>query len=295
MTVQTLDPSIIRAILLDIEGTTTPVTFVCDVLFPYARARLRAYLEAHATQPEIIADIAALRREHSADAQRAAENPSQNPTPPPWPDNPARITEHAATFALWLMDRDRKSTPLKSLQGRIWQAGYESGELRGQLYPDVVPALARWRRHGRRIAIFSSGSVQAQQLLFRHSTAGDLTLYLDAFFDTTTGPKQQPESYLRIAAKMTALGAPASGLRDQEQNAASAPSSLPKADVESAVAGQTKHPFGLEAILFISDIAAELDAARAAGLHTALCVRPGSTPPSHSTHPVIHDFDAVLP
>ncbi len=248
------DPSAIRALLLDIEGTTTPVDFVYGTLFPYARAHMRAFLAAYAAQPEVAADIAALHREHTADVQRATQAPTD--TPPPWPDVPARIADHAATYALWLMDRDRKSTPLKSLQGRIWQAGYTSGELRGQVYPDVSPALARWKQQGRCIAIFSSGSVQAQQLLFRHSDAGDLTVYLDAFFDTTTGPKQDPASYRRIVA---ALALPA------------------------------------EATLFLSDVAAELDAAHTAGLRTSLCVRPGANPPTQPSHPIIHTFDGLLP
>lgn len=101
------------------------------------------------------------------------------------------------------MDRDRKSTALKSLQGKIWDEGYRSGELRGEVYPDVPPALERWRRHGVDTAIFSSGSVQAQQLLFRSTPFGDLTRFMRAYFDTTTGPKTEPESYRRIA---TALG-----------------------------------------------------------------------------------------
>ncbi len=108
-------------------------------------------------------------------------------------------------YALWLMERDRKSTPLKSLQGKIWEAGYLSGELRGKLYPDVAPAFRRWRAQGRRMAIFSSGSVLAQKLLFAHSPAGDLASFISAYFDTTTGPKQDAESYGRIAA---ALGFP---------------------------------------------------------------------------------------
>jgi enolase-phosphatase E1 len=243
------DPAAIRAILLDIEGTTTPVDFVYGTLFPYARARMRAFLEAYAAQPEVAAEIAALRREHASDVQRT-------PAPPPWPDEPERNADRAAAYALWLMDQDRKSTPLKSLQGRIWKAGYTSGELRGQLYPDVPPALARWKQQGRRIAIFSSGSVQAQQLLFRHSAAGDLTPHIDAYFDTTTGPKQEPESYRRIAAALE----------------------LPP-----------------QSFFFISDVAAELDAARAADMVTAFCQRPGTSLPGHPNHPVLQHFDSVLP
>ncbi|HEX2714099.1 MAG TPA: acireductone synthase, partial [Candidatus Acidoferrales bacterium] len=145
---------------------------------------------------------------------------------------------------------------LKSLQGKIWEAGYRSGELRGRVYPDVAPALARWRAQQRRIAIFSSGSVLAQRLLFSHSTVGDQTPYIGFYFDITTGPKQEQQSYLRIAA---ALG-------------------LPPAD-----------------ILFLSDAAAELDAACRAGMHTALCVRSGPAAPASASHPSVKTFDEVFP
>jgi len=242
------DPVAIRGILLDIEGTTTPVAFVYDVLFPFARAHMRSFLEAHAAEPEIRAEIEALRREHGADS---AKPEAQQP----WGDSPAYQVEAAAGYALWLMDRDRKSTPLKSLQGRIWEAGYRSGELRGQVYPDVPPALARWKQQSRCVAIFSSGSVQAQKLLFRHSEAGDLTRFIDAYFDTTTGPKQEPQSYRRIAEAL-ALKPPS--------------------------------------ILFISDVAAELEAARAAGMQTLLSVRSSAKPLCGARYPAIHSFHAVL-
>ena len=100
------------------------------------------------------------------------------------------------------MDRDRKSTGLKSLQGKIWEEGYRAGDLKGEVYPDVLPALERWRRAGIDIAIFSSGSVQAQRSLFRSTAEGDLTRFIRAYFDTTTGPKREPESYARIAAAL---------------------------------------------------------------------------------------------
>ena len=153
------------------------------------------------------------------------------------------------------MDQDRKSTGLKSLQGKIWQEGYRTGDLQGEVFPDVLSALQRWRREGMDIAIFSSGSVQAQRSLFGHTAAGDLTRFLRAYFDTTTGPKNAPESYTRIAAAL------------QRQPAE---------------------------VLFLSDIVAELDAARDAGMQTALCVRTRGAEPSPGPHPVIHAFDKVL-
>jgi enolase-phosphatase E1 len=159
----------------------------------------------------------------------------------------------AAAYAEWLMDRDRKSTALKSLQGRIWKGGYRSGALKSHVYPDVRPALERWRAQRRSVAIFSSGSVLAQRLLFEHTVEGDLTPLIHSYFDTTTGPKGAANSYRRIAEALRV--APA-------------------------------------AVWFVSDVAAELDAARAAGMMTALCVRDGAAPPA-SDHPVLRTFEEI--
>ncbi|HEY0351039.1 MAG TPA: acireductone synthase, partial [Gemmatimonadales bacterium] len=152
----------VGAVLLDIEGTTTPIDFVHNTLFGYARARVREFLERHWSDPEVRADIARLGAERGAEASQ--------PSLAPWGEDVAGV----AAYVHWLMDRDRKSTGLKSLQGKIWEEGYGSGELKGEVYPDVLPALERWRSDGVDIAIFSSGSVQAQRSLFRSSTAGDL-------------------------------------------------------------------------------------------------------------------------
>jgi enolase-phosphatase E1 len=230
------------AVLLDVEGTTTPVDFVYGVLFPYARARLDDHLARGFDRPAVREDVAALGREH-------AQEVAAGGMPPAWDATPAAV----AAYARWLMDQDRKSTGLKSLQGRIWEEGFRAGDLQGQVYADVPPALARWTAAGRTVAIFSSGSVLAQRLLFSRSNAGDLTPYLRAHFDTTTGPKRAAESYHRIAA---VLGA-----------------DPPR-------------------ILFVSDVADELDAARAAGLETALCVREGPVP-SGPRHRVVRSFDEL--
>jgi len=207
------------------------------VLFSYARAQVQEFLDRHASDPAVAADIALLRAEHAAET-----------SPPPM----ASVT----AYVRWLMDRDSKSTSLKSLQGKIWEQGYRAGELRGEVYPDVPPALQRWRRQGIEVAIFSSGSVQAQRNLFANTTAGDLTGFIRAYFDTTTGPKSAPQSYAGIAGALE---------RD--------PST----------------------VLFVSDVGAELDAARAAGMQTALCVRAGApdTAVLSSAHPVIRTFDDV--
>ena len=158
-------------ILLDLEGTTTPISFVHDVLFPYARARLAVDT----------ADHAALQAEYECDRDH---------------DRPGTFEPKA--YALWLMDRDRKSTALKALQGKLWRRGYEGGELRSVVFDDVPRALARWHDGGRTIAIYSSGSIEAQQLLLRYSNHGDLTPYVSHYFDTTTGPKREAASYRAI-------------------------------------------------------------------------------------------------
>ena len=238
-----------RALVLDIEGTTTPIAFVSEVLFPFARAHAREYLEREWTSEACRAAVAVLRDEHAADVSR-------NQAPPAWVDD-SLILEiaSAAAYVGWLMDRDRKSPGLKALQGEIWRSGYRSGELRGQVFPDVPPALERWRARQFVVCIYSSGSVLAQQLLFQTTDAGDLTRFLSGYFDTGIGPKVSSDSYRHIA---EALAAPA------------------------------------ERLLFISDVIGELDAARAAGLQTLLCVRPSNpTPACEHSHLVIRSFDEI--
>ena len=198
-------------LLLDIEGTTTPIAFVTDTLFPYARARLVSFLS----------------REGRAD--------------------------EASAF-LAEMDRDSKSTELKAVQGRIWEDGYRSGELTGTVFDDVPRAFGRWQSAGTPIAIFSSGSVLAQQWLFRRSSAGDLTPFISQYFDTEVGPKRDPASYARIAATVA----------------------LPPSS-----------------ITFVSDVVGELDAARAAGMQTIMSLRPGNHPQPPHDHRVVHSFDEI--
>ena len=217
-----------RAILTDIEGTTTPISFVRDVLFPYARARLPAFLAAHATTHAV--------------APLLAEVARLNPQAPP-----------LATLLAW-MDQDAKITPLKTLQGLIWRSGYEAGDIKGALYPDVAPALARWHAADIALFVYSSGSIAAQRLLFGHSQAGNLLPLFSGFHDTTTGAKQSPASYAAIAA------------------AANIPP---------------------EHWLFLSDSAAELDAARAAGLTTCQLVRAEDATKPTPAHPNAPGFTEV--
>jgi enolase-phosphatase E1 len=198
-----------RAILTDIEGTTSSIAFVAETLFPYARERLPAFVAAHpeATAP-ILAEVAATE-----------------------PGDPV------ATLTRWI-DEDRKATPLKTLQGMIWEDGYRDGAFTGHIYADAVAALRRWHAAGVALYVFSSGSVAAQKLLFGHSDAGDLTSLFSGYFDTTTGPKREAASYTAIA---EAIG------------------------------------FEPGDILFLSDTPQEIAAARAAGMQALLIDRDGGT------------------
>ena len=227
-----------RAILLDIEGTTTPISFVHDVLFPYSRLHLESFLAQHAASADVVSDLARLREEHGEDV--TAKN-----SPPPLME----------PYVYWLIEQDRKSPTLKSLQGKIWQQGYDDGSLRSLVFADVRPAMQRWRSKNLNVSIFSSGSVLAQKLLFAHTDAGDLTKFISNYFDTGVGKKTHAESYQRIAAAL------------------------------SLAANQ---------ILFISDVLDELDAAAEAGMETSLCIRPGNPiQPSSSRHLIIRNFDEL--
>jgi enolase-phosphatase E1 len=159
-----------RAILTDIEGTTSSIAFVAETLFPYARERLPAFVAAH---PDAAAPIL---------AEVAAAEPG----------------DPVATLTRWI-DEDRKATPLKTLQGMIWADGYREGAFTGHVYADAVAALRRWHDTGIALYVFSSGSVAAQKLLFGYSDAGDLTPLFSGYFDTTTGPKREAASYTAIA------------------------------------------------------------------------------------------------
>ena len=184
-------PEGIAAVLLDIEGTTTSISFVYDVLFPYAAARLDEYCSRRDPEPELAEALARLRGEYEEEAARGVELPPFG---------------NGAPYARHLMAEDLKSTGLKLLQGVIWEEGYRTGELRGHVFPDVPPALEAWHDAGIRLRVFSSGSVRAQKLLFGHTDYGDLTPRFEGFHDTTTGPKREAASYVAIAA---AYGLPA--------------------------------------------------------------------------------------
>lgn len=238
----------ITTLVLDIEGTTTPIDFVYNVLFPYTRENVNPYLAAHPSSSDLQTDIRALIEQNAEDLKRGLE--------PPLLKGPADHVsiEQAVAYIHWLMDRDSKTTALKSIQGKLWDEGYARGELHSQVFEDVPRAFERWRQQGKAICIYSSGSVLAQKLLFAHTEAGDLTPNISAYFDTNTGPKREPESYVRIA------------------------SELKRASRE---------------IVFVSDVTAELDAAAAAGFETLLCLRPGNPRQPAGTHATIQTFDQI--
>lgn len=205
------------ALVTDIEGTTSDIAFVQKVMFPYAYDALPAYVRAHAQDPDVAPWISAVATEIHVK-----------------PDNlPAVI----GALLSWI-EADRKHTALKALQGQVWELAFSSGRFKAHVYPDALEALPRWRDAGLPLYVYSSGSVQAQKLYFGHTEAGDLRSCFRGYFDTTSGPKREAESYRRIA---SVIGQPAAG------------------------------------ILFLSDIGAELDAAAAAGWRTVQLVREGAT------------------
>lgn len=219
----------IRAILTDIEGTTSSLSFVHDELFPYSRSRLPDYVRAHRNDPAVRKQI---------DAVREASN--------------AETEEQVISTLLKWIDEDRKITPLKALQGMIWEHGFENGDFKGHVYDDAARWLRAWNARGLKLYVFSSGSVHAQKLLFGYSDHGDLASLFSGFFDTTIGAKREPAAYITIAREI----------------------GLPPGE-----------------ILFLSDIAQELDAAREAGMQTMQVLRDGVTP--QAGHPAARNFDEV--
>jgi enolase-phosphatase E1 len=204
----------IKAVVSDIEGTTSSLSFVKDVLFPYARAHIGDYVREHAQEPALAAIIEDVRRETG---------------------HPLTLDQVIAQLVAWI-DEDKKITPLKTIQGMLWEAGYKSGAFRGHVYPDARARLQSWRDNGIKLYLYSSGSVHAQKLLFAHTDYGDLNHLFDGYFDTTIGAKGDSDSYRRIIEAL--------GLKPDE-------------------------------ILFLSDVESELDAAGEAGMNTLWLVRDG--------------------
>jgi len=222
----------IKAIVTDIEGTTSSLSFVKDVLFPYARRRIAEFVRAHAEDPAVRRELDEVRRLSGKDLD----------------------DEESIDQLIYWIDEDKKITPLKSLQGMIWEDGYKKGAFTGHMYEDAVRHLKKWKDAGIALYVFSSGSVQAQKLLFAHTDYGDLTQLFSGYFDTNIGNKREADAYYKIAA---AVG-------------------IPPGD-----------------ILFLSDIREELDAARAAGMQTVWLVRDG-VPDPNATHAQVRDFDEIV-
>lgn len=213
-------PDMVRVVLMDVEGTTTSISFVQEVLFPYSRRNLARFVAEHRDRPEVAVQLEKARR---TVLEETGVDPGE---------------EGVANLLLRWIAEDRKHPALKALQGMIWKHGYTSGAYTAHLYQDVKPCWEDWKSRGLTMAIYSSGSVQAQQLLFRHTRFGDLTGLLSQYFDTNSGPKREAQSYLIIAGAL--------GLEP-------------------------------ERVLFLSDVVEELDAAAAAGMRTTQLVRPGTT------------------
>ncbi|XP_012557674.1 enolase-phosphatase E1 isoform X1 [Hydra vulgaris] len=217
-----------KSILIDIEGTTVPISFVKDILFPYVRIHLRQYLEKEFSNDEC--------QEALRDLSNLALENGTLPIINLY-DEKEKIVKDTLDNVFWQMDSDMKTTALKKLQGLVWKSGFNSKQLVGEVFPDVVPALKKWNDDGINLYIYSSGSVNAQKLLFRYSDQGDMLEFFKGHFDTAIGSKIEEESYLRIAEK-----------------------------IKTAV----------EDILFLTDSVNEARAATSAGIKTVLLIRPGN-------------------
>lgn len=221
----------IRAIVTDIEGTTSSISFVHKVLFPYARERIGEFVRSNAGDPQVVPHLNDVRQE-------AGES--------------LDLDGIVNQLTRWI-DEDRKATPLKALQGMIWEQGYRNGDFTGHIFADAADRLRSWYDQGIRLYVFSSGSVKAQQLLFGHSDAGDLTPLFSGYFDTRIGNKREPGAYREI---IRSIGLPGSE------------------------------------ILFLSDIVEELDAAQQAGMQTTMLVR-DAEPDSGIPHHQVRNFNDI--
>ncbi len=233
-----------RAVVLDIEGTVSPVAFVYDEMFPFARRHVAAYLRDNWDEDAVRQTIDLL-------AVDLGQSDSETWFVDQAADQPQQRQDLVVRSVHELMDQDAKVTGLKQLQGLIWRSGFESGQLVASLFPDVPARLQAWHQSGLSLYIYSSGSIAAQKLFFGHTGEGDLLDLFSGFFDTTTGNKKEPGSYTAIIA---ALAEPP------------------------------------ELICFVSDVTAELDAARQAGMQTVL--RPADGRDGHD-HPVIASFEEL--
>lgn len=242
----------VDAVLLDIEGTTSSISFVTEVLFPFALEHLRDYLDQHWHDDSLqqAVQLIAVDAGH-LDAARWYQTVGL-----PDDASPAQRQAVVVQEVERLMGGDVKATGLKQLQGLIWREGFESGELQAHVYDEVPAAIRRWNQLGLDVRIYSSGSIAAQKLFFGHTIAGDLLDQFRGHYDTTIGGKKDAASYRHIAGE---FGIPA------------------------------------ERIVFISDAAAEIEAAHAAGMQTVLSLRPGNPPaPNETPGSRVSNFDSLM-
>ncbi|XP_067894263.1 enolase-phosphatase E1 [Heterodontus francisci] len=229
-------PAAVRVFLLDIEGTTTPISFVKDVLFPYIKENVERYLYTHWDDKECQEDVELLRKQAKDDKELEGAV-----LIPEWCSGETVDKEQTIKTVinniLWQMSQDRKTTALKQLQGHMWREAYIRGEVKGEVYEDVAPAIKEWRKASKKVYIYSSGSVEAQKLLFGYSVEGDMLELFDGHFDTKIGSKIETESYRRIA---------------------------------QTIGCSTDN------ILFLTDVTKEARAAEQAGVRVTIVVRPGN-------------------
>ncbi|HEY9679650.1 MAG TPA: acireductone synthase [Drouetiella sp.] len=260
----------VQCILIDIEGTTSAIQFVYDVLFPYARNQLNSFLKRNWKNQDVQDSITYLAKdlgfENLSQWSQANDRSSKkalevdhNSVGDSDRASDKLLEEHQKQLveneAVRLMDADIKSTGLKALQGLIWAEGYAEGTLTSHVFPDVPGALESWNKAQIDIRIFSSGSVNAQKVFFKNTEYGDLGKFISNNYDTTTGAKREPQSYKSIAEDI--------GLEPEQ-------------------------------ILFLSDVEPELDAAKQAGMKVALVVRPGNAPADLDKFPVIESFEQII-
>ena len=222
----------IKAIVTDIEGTTSSLSFVKDILFPYASINLPDYVREHTHKPEVKVQLDAVREEIGQEA-----------------DDEMVI----AQLLQWIAE-DKKATPLKALQGLIWEQGYVDGDFHGHIYKDAYEQLKAWHAQGIKLYVYSSGSVYAQKLLYGHTTYGNLTSLFSGYFDTNIGTKTETASYQAIVKELDL-----------------------KADE----------------ILFLSDIETELDAAKQVGMQTCWLVREADID-LNASHTQVKDFSGIV-
>lgn len=239
----------ISHLLLDIEGTTCPVSFVSDVLFPYASQQLEPYIEQHHKDADIKEILQSAIKEHNQDDNWLKGGSARGRL-----NDPNNDRQSIGHYLKHLISIDKKSTALKDLQGRIWNNGYACGDIVSTLFPEVAICLNEWRSMNLTLAVYSSGSIEAQQLLYKYTPSGDLRPLFSHWFDTHTGPKKEAMSYSTICKQM------------QVQ-----PSE----------------------VLFISDSTVECDAAQRAGVETMFSLREGNPDTNPRGHRQITNLNEV--